>query len=292
MPPDEVDPEALLSALGVRDLTGLERVAGGEDTLLWRVTTPGGTHALRVMRPEQAPVARREAAAMRAAAAAGVTVPRVEAETLWRGRPAMLLSWCPGRTVMSVVRERPWLLWPLARALGAAQARLNRVAAPAELLAEGEDWLDWAGPVEEDLAARLGALPRRRDRLLHLDFHPFNTMTDGRSITAVLDWTNCCAGDPRADAARTLSVLLLSPVPPGTPRVFGLLRRVMAAAWWRGYRDVAGELAAMPLFQAWAGDALQRDWARRVEDPGHWATAAQLEPARRWSTHWRRAAGV
>ena len=152
MPPDEVDPEALLSALGVRDLTGLERVAGGEDTLLWRVTTPGGTHALRVMRPEQAPVARREAAAMRAAAAAGVTVPRVEAETLWRGRPAMLLSWCPGRTVMSVVRERPWLLWPLARALGAAQARLNRVAAPAELLAEGEDWLDWAGPVEEDLA--------------------------------------------------------------------------------------------------------------------------------------------
>ncbi|HEV8634153.1 MAG TPA: phosphotransferase [Chloroflexota bacterium] len=292
MPRDDVDPRPLLNALGVPAVSALERVSGGEDTLLWRVDTPEASYALRVMRPDQAVVARREAAAMRAAAAAGIAVPRVEAETFWHERPAMLLSWCPGRTVMAEVRARPWRVWALARALGEAQARLNRAAAPAELLERGERWLDWAGPGETALAARLRALPRRADRLLHLDYHPLNTMTDGRAITAVLDWTNAGAGDPRADAARTLSILLLSPAPPGTPGVFALFRRVMAAAWSRGYRAVAGEPAEMPLFHAWAGAAMVRDWAHRVEDPGHWVTDEQLVPARRWSAHWKRAARV
>jgi aminoglycoside phosphotransferase (APT) family kinase protein len=117
-------------------------------------------------------------------------------------------------------------------------------------------------------------------------------MTDGRAITAVLDWTNTAAGDPRADAARTFSVLLLSPVPPGTPRLFALLRRVMTAAWWRGYRDVAGRRPDMPLFHAWAGAAMQRDLAHRAADPDHWLQDAQLAPARRWTAHWKRVAGV
>jgi aminoglycoside phosphotransferase (APT) family kinase protein len=288
----DVDPRTVLDALGVTTATAVEPVSGGEDTLLWRVETPSATYALRLMRPEQAAEARLEAAAMRAASTAGVEVPRVEAETLWRGRPAILLTWCPGRTLLAEVRAHPGRAWSLGRALGRAQARLNRVAAPAELLEGGERWIDWAGPDQAALAARLRDLPRRTDRLLHLDFHPLNVMTDGRAVTAVLDWTNTAAGDPRADAARTFSVLLLSPVPPGTPRAFALLRRVLAAALWRGYRDVAGPLPDMPLFHAWAGAAMQRDMAHRSADPSHWLRDAQLDPARRWTAHWRRVAGV
>src|SRR5262245_66546610 len=111
------------------------------------------------MRSEQAAEARLEVAAMRAAAAAGIAVPRVEAETLWRGRPVMLLSWCPGRTVLAELRRRPGRAWSLSRALGRTQARLNRVEAPAELLEGGERWIGWAGDGESALQARLPALP-------------------------------------------------------------------------------------------------------------------------------------
>jgi len=289
---DAVDPRSILAALGVGPPRALEPVSGGQDTLLWRVETPAATYALRLMRPDQAFEARLEAAAMRAAASAGIAVPRVEAETLWQERPAMLLSWCPGRTVAAELLARPGRVWSLGRALGQTQARLNRVQAPAELLERGESWIDRAAPGEPALRARLRALPRRADRLLHLDFHVLNTMTDGRAITAVLDWTNTAAGDPRADAGRALSVILLSPVPPGTPRVFALLRRVMAAALWRGYRDVAGPLPDMALFHAWAGAAMQRDLADRAADPAHWLRDTQLAPARRWTAYWKRAAGL
>jgi aminoglycoside phosphotransferase (APT) family kinase protein len=269
------DPRAILASLGVADARSVEPVKGGEDTLLWRVETPAATYALRLMRREQQPVAAREATAMRAAAAAGIPVPTVHQSTLYEERPVMLLGWCPGRTLLAELAEQPWRVWELGRLLGRAHARLNRVAAPAAL---PERWRAWAGdPV---LAA---ALPPG-DRLLHLDFHPLNVMTDGSTVTAVIDWTNTSAGDPRADAARALAILLLSPTDPSTPRAFAVLRRILVAAYWSGY----GRLDGMAPFHVWAARSMLRDVAPRVADPKHWMTDAQLTPVRRWRDYWAR----
>lgn len=43
--------------------------------------------------------------------------------------------------------------------------------------------------------------PLGRPRLIHNDFADWNLLTDGKSITAVLDWDECHAGDPIADLA-------------------------------------------------------------------------------------------
>jgi aminoglycoside phosphotransferase (APT) family kinase protein len=268
-----VDPAAILAALDVGDARSIEPVRGGEDTLLWRVETDDRTYALRVMRRDQQSAARRELAALRAAHAAGLAVPAVHRSSTHEERPVMLLGWCPGRTLAAELAERPWRVWSLGHALGRAHARLNRVPAPPDL---PERWRAWAG--DPALAARLPA----GDRLLHLDFHPLNVMTDGRAVTAVLDWTNASAGDPRADAARALAILLVSPVDPGTPGAFAVLRRLLAAAYLAGY----GPLTEMPAFHTWAARAMSRDLAPRAANPSHWLRDADLAPVRRWGHYW------
>lgn len=58
-PARELDPQAILVALGLPDAAVRERVQGGRDTALWRVERAGAEYALRVFRPEQVSVCRR-----------------------------------------------------------------------------------------------------------------------------------------------------------------------------------------------------------------------------------------
>ena len=109
MPDEPPDPIAILATLGVTDATAATPVSGGMDTAIWRVEAGGQTYALRVFRPDQANGCRREAAAMRAAGAAGLPVPILHAEGVWQDRPAMLLGWLPGRTLTAEFFARPWL---------------------------------------------------------------------------------------------------------------------------------------------------------------------------------------
>src|SRR2546422_715067 len=95
---DGLDPVAILESLGVEDSVSVARVSGGWDTALWRVQRVDCVSALRLFRAEQDETSRREVAAMRAAALAGIPVPSVQREAVWQGRPTLLLSWCDGRT--------------------------------------------------------------------------------------------------------------------------------------------------------------------------------------------------
>jgi aminoglycoside phosphotransferase (APT) family kinase protein len=271
------EPADVLRALGAAAPERADRVAGGMDTALWRVEVGGRAFALRLFRAEQAAVAEREVAAMAAAAAGGVPVPRVEARGVWQERPALLLEWCSGRPLFEELARRPRSVWRLGRAFGRAQARLHRVNAPPGL----PSWLEWHGaPGPEVRAALEGAAPRS-DALLHLDYHPLNVLVDGRRVTAVIDWANARAGDPRADLARTLTILRLSPVPPRFAPVVG----VMVAGWRGGYEAEAGPVGEMAPFYAWAADVMARDLGPRAGRAG--LPEAQLERIRDWGARWR-----
>src|SRR5258708_25725736 len=95
----ELDPLAIMAALGVPNVTASTPVSGGWDTAIWRVECAGKAYALRVFRAGEDDTCRREVEVMRAAAAGGISVPAVHAEGSWQDRPAMLLSWCAGQTV-------------------------------------------------------------------------------------------------------------------------------------------------------------------------------------------------
>ncbi len=288
---DVPDPATVLAAVGMPEASRAEPVGGGADAIIWRVELAGRSYALRLLRPDQAGQARRESAALAAAAAAGLPVPLVVAAGSWQDRPALVLAWSPGRPLGDVLHERPLDL-RRARALGVAfgrvQVAIHALPAPDALRAHPEPWEAWAGP-DPALRACLAALPARPPALVHLDYHPLNVLVEGGQVTAVLDWANARTGDPRADVARTLSILRLAPLPAGAAGAFAwVVRRAFEAGWRRGYRQAAGPLGGLAPFCWWAGLVMERDLAPRLGRADlPWLTPAFLDRVRCWTAGWR-----
>lgn len=282
-----IDPHDVLAAIGVGDARAISPVTGGRDTTIWRVRRGEREYALRVFRAEQAAAAAREVAAMRAAGAGGVPVPAVAANGSWNGRPVLLVEWCPGRTLMAEIERRPWRTVALGRALGRQQAAIHRVGAPPELIA-APAWVDRMGLGQPDLRARLAS---DASALIHLDYHPFNVLTDGRDITAVIDWIDSRAGDPRADLARTYVILRLEPLPDAGPKglAIELVRRLLAWAWLDGYRAAAGPVGGLRPFMAWAGIHLANNLAARLAKGERGVTAERVVGIRAWADRQLRA---
>jgi aminoglycoside phosphotransferase (APT) family kinase protein len=283
-----LDPHAILTALGLTGAAEATPVSGGADTAIWRVSHGQQLYALRVFRAEQAETYRREIAAMRAALDGGLPIPTIHAAGSWRDRPALLLSWCAGEPLIRALQRWPGRTWNLGAQFGRMQAAVHAITpTPAPELPPG-DWIAWAGADETALQTRLRAAAAGATQLLHLDNHPLNVMTDGRRMTAVLDWANARVGDPRADAARSYSILAIDPSWPRRPHI-AVFRQILARAWRRGYEQAAGPLGDMALFYAWAGAVMLRDLAPRAARSG---SGLRLDRVRRWTIMWKRQAGI
>ncbi len=292
----ELDPCAVLSSLGFDKVTTPEPVLGGWETSLWRFATPDGRHhALRIYpSAESADAARREEAALRACEAAGIPVPAVEASGQWEGRPVLVESWCAGSTSLDYMVRHPWSAWRQGVTFGRQQARIHRVAPPSVLLEGAPDnWLAWSGQGHPEILARVRAMDVSVASLVHFDYHPLNVLTDGRRITGIIDWPNAFAGDPRADIARTATLLLAASAPPGPTRlVIGSLRQLFYLAWRRGYASEAGPLGDLAPFMALAGITRLQDLESARSRPQAWADEADFVAARRWVERWKRRAGI
>ena len=123
----------------------------------------------------------------------------------------------------------------------------------------------------------------------HLDYHPMNVLMAGATVAAVIDWTNAHAGDPRADVARTLTILRFAPVNRSLQRVLlAPLRRLLAAGWLYGYTREAGPLGDMAPFYAWAAAVLRADTVPKFVGPETSGTHPDLASMDRWVAFWRR----
>lgn len=288
-----LDPHAILAQLGIRTVQAIAPVAGGTDTALWRVEHDHATSALRVFRAGRELTYLRELAALELAARRGLPVPAVRAHGQWHDRPALLLSWCAGVPLADALRRHPGQFVRLGRAFGQLHARIHRVAAPALHQAAPGDWIDWHGAADAELADRLRCDAGQARQLLHLDYHPLNVMSAAGALTGVLDWANARLGDPRADVARTYTILAVEPHRPGRePRWYGLARHLLAQCYLAGYQASAGRLRQMPIFFAWAGAAMRADLAPRVGDPDSWWGPEQIAAIDQWSMRWRVRAGL
>jgi aminoglycoside phosphotransferase (APT) family kinase protein len=296
----DVDPVQVLRALSMDPVDVPQPVPGGWDTALFRFRTgENAWHALRVFRSsDEAARALREQVSIRAAAAAGIPVPRIEAIGVWHDLPAVVLSWVPGTNLIDALQKRPWAVRRLGNAFGRMQAAIHRVPAPDELRDPtlgnfGGDIVEWARRLDPDLPARLETAGMSADCLIHSDYHPLNVMTDGAHITAVLDWPSAASADARVDVARTAMLLEIGPLPHGPMRpVVGLIRGVFRRAWMRGYTDVAGPTKDIAPFMVLAGLSWLQDLQWAAGRPGVWDEKLEVEPIRRWTAHWKRKAGI
>ncbi|MGH9173928.1 MAG: phosphotransferase family protein [Vicinamibacterales bacterium] len=278
MAANDLDPRAILATLGYSAAGTVTPVSGGRDTAIFRVEHRDSAYALRVFRPEQARASQGEMRAMQVAEAGDLPVPRVHAYGVHAGRPAMLLSWCAGRTVLDALVERPARAEPLGIAAGRTLARMHAIVVPVEY--QDRSWLRWGAREPGDPLRPWLETAARHDRLLHLDYHPLNLLTDGEEITAVLDWANAHAGDPRADLARSITIARLDTG--DLPREWRPAIRAFERGLRRGYVEQTGPLPEMARFHVWAGQAMLHDLAPRLA-----SNPAQTTRIQRWVRLWK-----
>ncbi len=216
-----------------------------------------------------------EAAAMRAAASAGVRVPAVREVTTVDGRPGLVMERIDGIDELAVVGKRPWLVFAVGASTGRIQAGLHDVKAPPEIRPLNDrlrDRIERLSGLPGDLKAfalsTLDGLPQG-DRLCHGDLHPGNIMRSAGG-PVLIDWTAVTAGDPTADYVRTHLMIRIGDIPPGQPLVirYGAIvaRGLMLSSFARAYRR------ARPL---------DEDLAKRWEIPVAAARIADgIEPER------------
>lgn len=292
----QIDPRKALAALGYAQTSEPRRVKGGWDTLLWRFATPDGReHSLRVFHlPGRDEIAWRERIALQVCAAASLPAPRVETAGEIQGLPAMVLSWCPGIPLWSIVEKKPWAIWRLGRLFGRAQAQMHAVTPPDEFVATAPD--EWVSRVPEEythLAAHASSLGLSTSSLIHMDYHPLNLLSDGTAVTGIIDWSYATAGDPRADLARTEITLLWAPLPPGPLRpLLNLARNVFLRAWRSGYAELAGPMPDFRPLRAWAGATLLAEIEIVIDRPSVWGTREDIDRLRQLVDVWARQAGI
>jgi aminoglycoside phosphotransferase (APT) family kinase protein len=219
-----------------------------------------------------------EAAAMRAAAGAGVRVPAVRGITTFDGRPGLIMERIDGIDELTAVGKRPWLVFAVGASTGRIQAGLHGVKAPAEIpplngmLRDRIERISLSDELRQFALSTLDGLPQG-DRLCHGDLHPGNIMrTSGEPV--LIDWTNVTSGDPAADFTRTNLMIRIGAIPPGQPLVirYGAIvaRGLMLSAYARAYRrarplDMA--LAArweIPVAAARIGDGIEPERPKLV----------------------------
>lgn len=284
MPLDNLDPHAILQELGLLNATAVTPVQGGAHTAIWRVEHADQIYALRVFPVGQYEECERERQIMQHARDAGLPVPQIHTAGIWHEHAALLLSWLPGRTVADEIFCHPWRAWQVGVLFGRMQADIHKLQAPDILCQDRYEWSLWQGPLEPSLHKRLQALDSQTNRLLHLDYHFLNVLTDGQCITGILDWENARAGEPRADAARTLSILRVDAVrrlsfPERT------ILKVFEHGWQHGYEQRGPSLKEMSPFYAWAGAVMERDLAQRYKPE-------DMARIHAWTMRWKKRAGV
>jgi aminoglycoside phosphotransferase (APT) family kinase protein len=213
-----------------------ETLASGEGRVLRLLKDPANWERLD-----------RERVALVAAGAAGLPVPALLGQDTVDGRPGLILERIEGRDLLSLLARRPWRLGSVARTLGETHARVNSVAAPAQLPSVHhvlDEQLRTSPLIPDRFRApaieRLCALPEA-DRLCHWDFQPANVI--GASAgPVVIDWSFAARGHPAADVAKTRLTIRLGQPPSGssvvTKRLDTLGRRAIDRHYLSAYRAV------------------------------------------------------
>ena len=209
------DPEELARLLGGGTVQELRRLTGGASRQTWAFRLDGRRLVLRRDPPgvpSRVGMAR-EAALLRAAARAGLTVP----EVLASGPSFLVMSWVDGETLARRILRDPEFGAARARLLrqcGQQLARLHTRVGPEQLpslpapepLEAVRGRLDAIGEPHPAFELGLRWLRENRPsagdpRVLHGDFRLGNLMVGPDGLAAVLDWELAHLGDPLRDLA-------------------------------------------------------------------------------------------
>jgi aminoglycoside phosphotransferase (APT) family kinase protein len=256
--------ELVASALGADgEIEGLRRLTGGASRETWSFAAGGRRLILRRDPPEAPAGMAHEAAALRAAAAAGVPVPEVLAasdDPGVLGAPFVLMAHVDGETLaprilrsdeLAGVRPR------LAEQCGEILARIHAIDVAAVPGLEHRDVVADLGTLlrgfaEVSPALELGMRRLERHRppdvdpvVVHGDFRNGNLIIGPDGVRAVLDWELVHLGDPMQDLG-WLCTRCWRFGGPGDVGGFGTRKDL-----FRGYERVSGRPVDPALVRWW-----------------------------------------
>jgi tRNA A-37 threonylcarbamoyl transferase component Bud32 len=201
-----------------------------------------------------------EIAALEAARAAGVSVPQVYEEVVIDGRTGLMMQRLEGTDFLTVIGQKPWLVFRSGRLTGEIHARINAARAPGSLPAvrdvmnRGLARLALSQPTLAEWVGRILARLPDGDALCHGDFHPGQLMFSGDRYAA-FDWSGAKRGAPLFDYARTRVLLSVGEPPPGTQLALKLLakvgRRVLLSSYVRSYERNTTERVDQARVRDW-----------------------------------------
>lgn len=223
--------------------TELKRIAEGREAEIFE-WEPGSVLRLFRGQRDAASIAY-ECAAMEAVRAVVPLVPKVLGTTEVMGRPGIIMERIDGPDLLTIISKKPWTVWRSGRIAGEVHAQLHGIVAPQSvpsLLDRAR--LDTSPLVPPQIAAwalrELATLPDG-DRLLHGDFHPANILM-APTGPVVIDWPNTTRGNPDADLGRSLLMIRMGELPPGSPLLLRIgsrfARKLLRASYVRAYRRV------------------------------------------------------
>lgn len=208
---------ALAEVLGASDVEEPARLSGGASRETFRFSADGRPLILQRQRAGDVRDMGVEAAALRAARAAGVPVPELVASSNVPseiGSGYMVLGWVEGETIArKILRDEGFATarGALPAQFGSALARLHRID-PASVpgLTSGDqvrqyrEVFDSFGDPHPAFELAFRWLERNRPpasepRVVHGDFRLGNVMVDEHGLAAVLDWELVHVGDPMED---------------------------------------------------------------------------------------------
>jgi aminoglycoside phosphotransferase (APT) family kinase protein len=202
-----------------------------------------------------------ETAALEAARSAGISVPRVYEEVVIDGRTGLVMERLEGPDLLTIIGQKPWLLFRSGRITGEIHARINAARAPASLPAvrdvvnRGLARLASSEPALAECAGRILALLPDGEALCHGDFHPAQLMSSSGHRYCAFDWSRAKRGDPLFDHARTRVLISIAEPPPGSPLTMKLLaligRRALLSSYARSYERHAAERVDEKRVRRW-----------------------------------------
>lgn len=173
----------------------------------------------------------------------GVRMERLQGETLLRRSL---------RVPPAQAAELPYTLGTLQKAYH--QISATGLGDMTQMLSAGIGYTDLLTDAQKDaLRTRLARMPAG-DRLVHMDYHADNVLITEQGAK-IIDWSGACAGNPLADAARTLLTMENRSYPPDadaqTRRTMDDSRAFARARYLEGYGADAHDIAAWtPLIAA------------------------------------------
>ena len=236
----------------------IKEVQEGKDSSVYHITNiEGQSFAIRILPIDRLHQFHWEADLIAYVRERKIPVPEVLAVHSTEEYAVMVMEWAKGVTMLQALVANPERAHPLGFEFGRVQAMIHQISMPKM---ERETWLTPATEIEKKL---LSDIQPNGNSLLHMDFHPLNVLTDGESITAVIDWINASTGDCRFDLVRTLSVMEIDG--PTLPELRERLTQFLDG-WREGYGLVNGPMLINESFRLWAGNRMKRDIANRLDE--------------------------